>query len=226
MTRSDTFLCVRERSQRTLAEWTDSMAFEIIECPEFPEHRRSGRRVGDLEVRAKGSPSGALWTTYSDLLVQDHVVAALRTAGIRGFDVRRATVLSASGSAIRGENWWEIVVTGWGGIARPESGIHLEEARTCRYCGYLAYSACRDPSQLIDSAQWDGSDLFMVWPLPKTMLATHRLVSIVETLSLTEVKTVPLSRAISTDWDFTPGLLSLYLSPSRIAQLSGVSEII
>jgi len=56
----------------------------------------------------------------------------------------------------------ELVVTGWGGIAPPESGVKLIEK--CDACGLLYFSAWTNPETLIDSSRWDGSDFFRVWP--------------------------------------------------------------
>ena len=58
-------------------------------------------------------------------------------------------------------------------MAAAESGIRLVER--CQTCGYLTYSACNNTEQIIDVTEWDGSDFFIVWPLPKCIFITDRV---------------------------------------------------
>jgi hypothetical protein len=44
---------------------------------------------------------------------------------------------------------------------------------------------------LIDLAAWDGSDLFIVWPLPRFPFASERLANILREEKITGVKLIP-----------------------------------
>jgi hypothetical protein len=52
-------------------------------------------------------------------------------------------------------------------MANPESGIRFNEVSSSPEYGFLRYTDLRDAEKLIDVTQWDGSDFFMVWPLPR-----------------------------------------------------------
>ena len=38
----------------------------------------------------------------------------------------------------------------------------------------MNYSDFTNPEFLIDESQWDGSDFFMVWPLPRFIFVSNR----------------------------------------------------
>jgi hypothetical protein len=73
-------------------------------------------------------------------------------------------------------------VTGWAGIASPESGIRLVEV--CAGCGMRKYSGVERHDKLIDWEQWSGDDLFIVWPLPKFILISSRGADVLRSLKV------------------------------------------
>jgi hypothetical protein len=178
---------------RGLAEWDDSMKLGgPVFCPTNPGHRRAGKRLTDLSVllTSKKTPD-FVWTWQSECLIQERVLQLFREQGFTGFEVKpvrarmkvRAKEIDpcddnpglteAEVSKARTPTLWEVVITGWAGMAPPESGIRLIES--CPDCGLKGYSCFTDPSRLIDESQWDGSDFFMVWPLPRFIFVTDRV---------------------------------------------------
>jgi hypothetical protein len=80
----------------------------------------------------------------------------------------------------------ELIVTGWAGVARPESGIELVE--DCPGCHLKRYSSLHDSTQLIDWAAWTGDDFFIVWPLPSFTLITARVAEALTELGVRSYK--------------------------------------
>ena len=114
-----------------LAEWDhDAMEgdHKIVYCPVNPGHQRAGGpRLKDLNVTLpKPVPQDFVWTWYSECLIQDHVLEMFRKEGFTGFDVKPVTARFAK-SGLAAPKLWEFVLTGWGGMARPESGIRLDK---------------------------------------------------------------------------------------------------
>ena len=152
-------------SQRKRAEWDDeAVELESVKCPINPMHQHPGKRLTDLTVvLADDEVEDFVWTWYSDCLVQARTLKLLHKCGFRGFEVRPVTARFKRSSA-RPPALWELVLTGWAGMAPVASGIRLDESKSCLACGSLKYTGLVHPERLIDETKWDGSDFFMVWP--------------------------------------------------------------
>jgi hypothetical protein len=119
--------------------------------------------------------------------------------------------------------FWQVVVSGWGGIARPESGIHrvFDPKRE----GKLIYSPASNPGALIDPQQWDGSDFFFVWPLPNFWWITPKVIDILQKHKLKRFNLVSpgeLTTLTEDDDDgigFMPGRLRHYFSEERAREI-------
>jgi hypothetical protein len=105
-----------------------------------------------------------------ECLVHEKLLAEFRKANLTGYRTRPAT-LRFRDRAVTTE-YQELVVTGWGGMARPESGIKLR--KSCPACRWKKYTPLTDAEQLIDWNQWTGDDFFIVWPLQMFTLITER----------------------------------------------------
>lgn len=227
-------------SIRGLAEWDESMDFEQILCPANPDHRRAGKRLTDLSVLLTSRKiKDFVWTWYSECLIQDHVLNLFRDKGLTGFEVKpvqaRTKVrarhpdpcddnpgLSADVAAeMEIPKLWELVVTGWGGVAPEESGIRLVKA--CDACGYLEYTFFEDPSLLINEHQWDRSDFFMVWPLPKYVFVTDKVAKLIRKHGLTgaRLRAPETLNGVSRmpNAGFAPGRLSRWMPEARAREL-------
>jgi len=211
------------RGYGTRAEWDDSVDIEQIICPLEDGRMRGGKRLGDLTVMLNAKKVGDIvWTWYSECLIQDRVLALFRQEGFTGFEVKPVTVKTKKGINIPPATLWEVVVTGWGGMASPESGIKL--IKHCSGCGHLEYSGFDDPSKIIDPSLWDGSDFFMVWPLPKFIFVTERVMNFIKKEKLTgcrlvSVEKLPVDKLLVSEVGLSPGRLSYWMPEERARTL-------
>lgn len=208
------------------AEWVDGeIETEKVTCPVNEGHQRGGKRLTDLSIALRGAGvEDFVWTWYSECLVQDHVLDLFRRSGFTGFDVKPVKARFKRPSEHEPPRLWELIVTGWAGMASAESGIKLAEH--CRACGFLTYSPCSTPEKLIDVSRWDGSDFFMVWPLPGFIFVTDRVARVIRD---SELRGAVLRRArdieFSQDYGFSPGRLSYWMPEERARELGATLEI-
>ena len=175
-------------AQRPAELALDNDAEQII-CPAHDGHRRGGRRLGDLSVIV--DPRGAddvTWTWMSDILVSQDVLDLFEKYRVTGFESGRVRISYPKNVKAPAPAFSELVVTGWGGFAAPAAGVSLVES--CPACGLKVY-AIAEPSRLIDAPAWDGSDLFIVWPLPRFRFVSDRLASILRQERVPGVKLIP-----------------------------------
>jgi hypothetical protein len=163
--------------------------FEEITCPSDDGHLRAGRRLGDLRVTV--DPAGfkdVTWTWSHDMLASERLLDVFLKHRITGFEIRPVTVSYSERSPAKRPAMHELIITGWGGMA--STAAKLTVAESCPVCNYTTY-AIAEPSRLIDLAAWDGSDLFIVWPLPRFPFASERLANILREEKITGVKLIP-----------------------------------
>jgi hypothetical protein len=175
-----------------LAEWGPDTDIEQIVCPAYDGHRRGGKRLGNLSVVVH--PSGVkdmTWTWQSDILVSQEVLDLFEKYRVTGFEAKRARTSYPKNIKAPAPALFELVVTGWGGFAAPAAGVSLVES--CPACGHKVY-AIAEPSHLIDAGAWDGSDLFIVWPLPRYRFVSDRLASILRQERVSGVVLIPASK--------------------------------
>jgi hypothetical protein len=193
----------------TRAEWDPSVDLEQVECPITTDHQRGGKRIGLLRVILPSARIGDFIETWcSDWIMQDHVLTRFREAGFTGFEVAPVEVtkvrLRRGAPAAGLPPLWELKVTGWAGESPPESGIRMRYY--CEGCGVTDYTACKHPEHLIDPGQWDGSDFFIVWPLPKFIFVTDRVAELLRQEGYTGVRLVrPANMDICDGTGFGPG---------------------
>jgi hypothetical protein len=192
MTVHPEFYCIQKldslRGYGAPASWDDAMELEQVTCPIAEGHMRGGARIGHLRIVLPSPRVGDFVATWhNEWLIQDHVLECFREAGFTGFDVAPVEVTKvrrqrrvARGKPIAVQpppRLWELVVTGWGGEVPDESGIRM--TYYCEGCGYTRYSDWTNPEHVIDRAQWDGSDFFTVWPLPRFIFVTDRVAELI-----------------------------------------------
>ncbi len=149
--------------------------YEKIICPLVKGHQRAGRRLTPLNVEIPCSPApDFLFTMLSKFIVQERAIAILQEAGLTGFGVSPAEArLRKTGEHVAVS---QFRVQGWGGQVSEDSGVKMDER--CPACGWLHYSALTNSEALIDTLNCDGSDFFIIWPLPKFIFVTQRVVDV------------------------------------------------
>jgi hypothetical protein len=215
---TELFVMRSPKETREIATWDSWVDLEEIHCPLDSGHQRGGKRIGELTVEPtpRGPSPDFVWTWLSDCLIGRFAASVLLDSQITGFKTHPVRVATEQ----RGCEtvFGELVVTGWGGIAHPASGVRL--LQSCPGCGLLTYSGVQDWGKLFDSRQWDGSDLFMIWPLPRFIIATERVISLIERKKLTGVQVVPLAKMAGASEGLGPGRVSYWLDEHRLTELS------
>ena len=228
---ADRFWRLRDTgSTHRLAEWNhDEMEVEQVVCPIEPGHRHGGRRLTDLSViLPRGPIQDFVWTWYSECLMQDHILDLFRREGFTGFEARPAKAKLKKG-AEKPPMLWELAVTGWGGVVRPESGV--KRIHFCEECKHVRYSGVTNAHNLIDESRWDGSDVFLIWPMPGSIFVTERVADYIRDhrLSGAVLKRPDEYESSTAVIDgFSPGRLSYSMPESRARELgerAGVAEI-
>jgi hypothetical protein len=180
-------------------------------CPITTEHLDGSRRVGPLKVKVKHNrrDEKMIWCWAFGTLVHEELLAEIEREGFTGYRTQPAEVTFQNGSV--SAEYREFIVTGWAGIALPESGVRI--AKSCPGCHWKKYTPITNYERLIDWTQWTGDDFFIVWPMPHWILITDR---VAEWLLSHDVKSFQLTSL--DDWDqpagksgFTVGRLSNFL---------------
>jgi hypothetical protein len=205
-----------------LAEWVqEEMDLETVNCATNEGHQRPGRRLTNLSVTLPDRPvEDIVWTWQSECLLTDHALGVFKSSGLTGFEVKRAKARYKRSNKAA-PRLWELSVIGWGGMAPPDCGIKL--IQRCDTCGHLVYSRWTNAMRLFDTAQWDGSDFFLIWPLPGFIFVTSRVASLIQTARLSGAVITPIEQLVPsphTIEKLSPGRLSYYM-PEERARLIG-----
>jgi len=178
------------------ASWADEVDMETIHCPVYPLHQRAGKRIGNLTVVLPSQKIGDfVWTWHSDCLITDRVLNLFREAGFTGFTVNPVTIkpkTERGRKLIKPPVLWELVVTGRGGDAHPDSGIRL--IYTCPHCGLIKYSSFRN-GIFVDEQAWDGSDFFTITGY-QFILVTERVKDFIIKRGLTNCALIPSQQLV------------------------------
>jgi hypothetical protein len=203
-------------NQRPLERATEPL-YDETPCPMTGRHAIC-KRVGDLHVTAH--PAGLkdfTWTWMSDLLISPKVLALFERHGVTGFAVRPVKAEYPKPAKVQPPELYEVVVTGWAGL--PARGAGLAPLNSCSTCGYKKFTIA-EPSRLIDPAAWDGSDIFMVWPLPRYPFVTDRLAGIIRKEKLSGAKLIPAQEIpMKRGTTLNPGSLFEWMPEERASQL-------
>ena len=153
-------------------------------CSADPKHSTGGGRLTSLAIELDKEPLDFMTTNgwLGSWVVSDRVRAIFGEHCMTGFELLPVKTRYATKKRPRERRlpprMWELQVTGWGGIAPPESGVARLPEHDCAGCGMLRYSPITDPSRFVDERQWDGSDLFLVWPAPSRLFLSARVVEL------------------------------------------------
>jgi hypothetical protein len=158
-----------------------------------------------------------IWLNAGPVVVHTALLGEFQSNGITGYRTTQATVYFRDGSV--SQEYSQITVVGWAGIARPESGVQLIEK--CPGCELRRYSGMESAENLIDWNQWSGDDFFLEWPLVNFILVTKRVVDLLSALKVKSYRVASLrkyeNRNLPVSYQgFTVGRLSMYM-PSDVA---------
>lgn len=174
-----------------LAEGND---WEGVVCPMNDGHQRAGRRITSLHVNLISKRAVDFSSTVlSNTVITDDALKILIEAKLTGFRVEPLVVHSlAKGMAPDAvPRLWELLITGSGGRAHPDSGITLKYR--CESCGLVRYSAY-EHGIVIDEHAYDGSDFFTVTEYPAYILVNARAKAAIESSGLSGAKFIESSK--------------------------------
>jgi hypothetical protein len=164
--------------------------WEEIKCPISPGHQRAGERITDLRIELPSSKVPNLMRTQlHDWIITEKTATLFEEAGFIGYRLRPVTVVKVGkGNRKDVPELWEFIVMGKGGEAALKSGIRVRYE--CTVCDLKRYTDFRN-GLFIDEYQWDGSDFFTVWPLPKYIIVTERVKNFIEQRNLSNCRLIP-----------------------------------
>ena len=195
-------------SNRLVASAQRDAPGEVSLCPatEGDSQHRNIRHTGRLtmEVKHDDRSQWIIEGLFAGPVFHARLIEEFERRGFTGYRLRPATVRFRDGEL--SNEYAELIVTGWAGVARPESGILLKEA--CTACGHKTYTRLQHPDKLIDWTQWTGEDFFMVWPLPADVLITKR---VADALAELKVNGYAIERIEPSRFEHRVGSLSNYL---------------
>ncbi|MDE3202473.1 MAG: hypothetical protein KGN79_16305 [Acidobacteriota bacterium] len=145
---------------------------EHSRCPITREHLEGSRRVGRLNLHMQHNDRSQwiIWSVAGMVIHQD-ILEEFEKERFTGYRTEPATVQFKDG--VISQEYQEFIVTGWAGIARPESGVKVRQ--DCPACHWKSYTGIKNTEQLVAWSQWTGEDFFMVWPLPLYIFVTERV---------------------------------------------------
>lgn len=219
-------------------EWAKEMtSVPIGLCPLNPVHL-SWERISPLRVEIPRKRIYEFqWGAPGECIITDAVLKVLRDEGITGFEVQPVEAkwrvrtkppdptkedlgdylghvtpkVAAALPPI--PPLWELKVRGWGGLLAEDTGVRLIDF--CPGCGSSGYKQWKTGRFRIDESQWDGSDVFMVWPVPLYIFISDRLAQIIRRMRWGGVRLVraeDLPGADERSDSLGPGPLTWYMA--------------
>jgi hypothetical protein len=149
---------------------TEFRQWERLRCAVNPSHSAARRRTGPLHHFVKHNDRSQQVIWGSQVTVHKNAIKKLEQQGFTGFRTNPAQVTFRDG--VTSNDYLEFIVTGWAGVARPESGVRVVES--CPGCKWKKYTAIIDFEKVIDWTQWTREDFFIVWPFSGHRFCTER----------------------------------------------------
>lgn len=206
------------------ARWQDSMRFKPRPFVIEPGKSDGTSHDGELSVVFKPSQIfHVARDPYGSWMLQDKVESLLHEKSLTGWFTRPVSAVFSRKTNLTMPRYGELLVTGWGGLAPEEAGIKKvvisveEQIAKIRKIepkwankvkgGYEKmvadavdrgplerYSPFTNPAELVDEAQWDGSDLFRVWPVTHLLFVTEDLVAAFHQAKISGVGFIPIEK--------------------------------
>lgn len=180
---------------RFWASYAKGSDWESIKCPVNPKHQRAGNRITELRIELPSSKvSHFMKTLLSDWIITDEVAELFKEAGFTGYLLKPVILDKVKkGNKEDAPPLWELIIIGKGGTAHPKSEIRLKYR--CDACDHEIYTGF-GKGFFIDESQWDGSDFFTVWPLPKYIIVTERVKDLIKKYKLKNCELIPTEKLI------------------------------
>ncbi|MCE3019072.1 MAG: hypothetical protein ACK56W_24465 [Pirellula sp.] len=133
---------------------------EMVQVEGYGDHHYLSTRP--LRIHVKPKQFGEMiWSSWPiQLFVSQRLHEVFQHAGISGYEALAADVKLIFDHRPEERVFWQVGVTGWGGIARPESGLKCVDDRSFP----RRFTKSKGTGPVFDPGQWDGSDFFVVWP--------------------------------------------------------------
>lgn len=186
-----------------------------VQCPLTPAHDRWRGKFGPVSlmtnefgttdfqwIRARPvatHPRAAAPETDSirSCLVSKGAQEAFVEAGLVGYDLQ-PVFAACDGSEVIGLR--RLVVTGWAGLAKPESGVQFLSSQSCRACGMAVYSWPVFPELMFNWEQMEYADFVRLWPIPEIIFMSRRAAGVIQAAGLSgaealSVQSIALSLA-------------------------------
>jgi hypothetical protein len=198
--------------------YASSMQMKTKLCPADSTHTIMSRWSRPLKVVGNPRPMTDFeWTVYSDAIVTEDVGRVLKSSGFSGFELKPVEFFSTTETPF-GRDSLELKVTGWGGMASPGSGIRI--LKKCSYCGRSVFSEYTRKNNLFDIDKWDGSDVFLIWPMPRYIFVVEEVAKCVlnsgwSGVCVSEMNELPKLIAGT----FTPGHIEDWYDKEKAAEI-------
>ncbi|MEW6103874.1 MAG: hypothetical protein AB1630_08715 [bacterium] len=130
-------------------------------------------------------------TWNSTWIITDETVQLFKSQGFTGYELKPVIINTIKRMRKPREipKLWHFVTTGFAGMAYPSSYIKALDIGGCDFCNKIAFSYCPNKSaSLVDTSQWDGSDFFFIYPVPRLTFITQRVKDFIEENRLTGCK--------------------------------------
>jgi hypothetical protein len=186
--------------------YTSSMKLDTIVCTKNPEHASSQRWRRPLKLIGPVEPfSDFEWSVYSDVFVRREIATSLKNSGFTGIHFDEVEYYSTTETPF-GRDALELRVQGWGGMAPQTSGVRVIEQCPC--CNHQVFTTATNPKNLFDPEIWDGSDFFIIWPLPRYIFVTQRVRDMIQSEGWSGPRIRPIADLAELNDRFIAGTLS------------------
>ena len=198
--------------------YAEGMKLDTVLCAHDPRHTTRHRWNKPLKVVGPVIPGTDFeWTVYLDLIVNREIVESLKNMGFSGMRFLPVEFYTTTQTPF-GREAYELNVTGWGGTALPASGIRV--LNECPACKRQVFSEFANPSKLFNFDEWDGSDFFIIWPMPRFIMITGRVRDHILEKGYSGVKITPVDRLQkSIAGGFTPGHIGDWFDERRAKEI-------
>lgn len=187
----------------TISGREDKLTWQSSTCPNCGRSKFI-QQVRDLSIELNGSVLfDFVWTDSPDVIISARLMSLMNRSHLTGFAFRGVDVVAwwRKDPATREIVDWlrrntapelfQMVVLGKGGSILPRTKSHIESA--CVVCGTRTHEPLEE-GILVDSSQWDGSDVFVMQEFPGYILVTEKIVQLLDTHQAQNYLAIPAER--------------------------------